>query len=119
MVGGTGSIVAVSSILGVVGQPNSAAYSASKAAVSNFVRSTGITYTQERIRVNAVAPGYVKTSLVDELDPSVQAKMVEQMPIGRLGTPEEIAEVICFLASDSASFVTGAICSVDGGYTAA
>lgn len=115
---GSGSIVAVSSILGLVGQARSTSYSASKAAIVNLVRSTGLTYVHDGIRVNAVAPGYVDTPLVAGLDESVRAKMVERMPNGRLGTPGEIAEVVCFLASDAASFVNGATWSVDGGYVA-
>lgn len=115
---GSGSIVAVSSILGLVGQDRSTSYSASKSALVNLVRSTGITYADQGIRVNAVAPGYVDTPLVANLDDRVREKMVERMPIGRLGTPEEVAEVVSFLASDAASFVTGATWSVDGGYVA-
>lgn len=115
---GSGSIVAVSSILGLVGQARSTSYSASKAAIVNLVRSTGLTYAHDGIRVNAVAPGYVDTPLVAGLDESVRGQMVERMPNGRLGTPEEVAEVVCFLASDAASFVNAATWSVDGGYVA-
>ncbi|NUL45358.1 SDR family oxidoreductase [Cellulosimicrobium funkei] len=115
---GTGSVVAVSSILGLVGQAGSAPYSAAKAGVANLVRSTGLSYAPTGIRVNAVAPGYVETPLTAGLDESVRSQMVARQPIGRLGAPEEVAEVICFLASDAASFVTGAVWSVDGGYVA-
>lgn len=114
----SGTIVAVSSILGLVGQAESAPYSAAKAAVANLVRSAGLTYAKEGIRINAVAPGYVQTPLVESLDAGVKAQILTKQPIGRLGRPEEIAEVICFLGSDAASFVTGAIWSVDGGYVA-
>lgn len=95
--------MAVSSILRLVGQARSTSYSASKAAIVNLVRSTGLTYAPVGIRVNAVAPGYVDTPLVAGLDESVRGKMIERMPNGRLGTPEEVAEVVCFLASDAAS----------------
>ncbi|WP_227492860.1 SDR family NAD(P)-dependent oxidoreductase [Brevibacterium sp. CFH 10365] len=115
---GSGSIVAVASILGLVGQARSTSYSASKAAIVNLVRSTGLTYAQDGIRVNAVAPGYVDTPLVAGLDKSVREKMIERMPNCRLGTPEEVAEVVCFLASDAAPFVNAATWSVDGGYVA-
>lgn len=115
---GSGSIVAVASILGLVGQARSTSYSASKAAIVNLVRSTGLTYAPDGIRVNAVAPGYVDTPLVAGLDESVRGKMVERMPNGRLGTPDEVAEVVCFLASDAASFVNAATWCVDGGYVA-
>lgn len=115
---GAGSVVALSSILGLVGQAGSAPYSAAKAGVANLVRSAGLGYADRGIRVNAVAPGYVSTALTEGLDPSVTARMIERQPLGRLGTPEEVAEVICFLVSDAASFVTGAVWSVDGGYVA-
>lgn len=115
---GSGTVVAVSSILGLVGQAGSAPYSAAKAGVANLVRSAGLGYASTRIRVNAVAPGYVETPLTAGLDESVRTPMTARQPIGRLGTPEEVAEVICFLGSDAASFVTGAVWSVDGGYVA-
>ncbi|VXB88663.1 SDR family NAD(P)-dependent oxidoreductase [Citricoccus sp. K5] len=115
---GSGAVVAVSSILGLVGQANSAPYSAAKAGVANLVRSVGLGYAQTGIRVNAVAPGYVETPLTAGLDESVRSQMTARQPIGRLGAPEEVAEVICFLASDAASFVTGVVWSGDGGYVA-
>lgn len=115
---GAGAVVAVSSILGLVGQANSAPYSAAKAGVANLVRSAGLGYAPTGIRVNAVAPGYVETPLTAGLDDSIRSQMTARQPIGRLGAPEEVAEVICFLASDAASFVIGAVWSVDGGYVA-
>ncbi|MFB9073144.1 SDR family NAD(P)-dependent oxidoreductase [Citricoccus parietis] len=115
---GSGAVVAVSSIIGLVGQAGSGPYSAAKAGVANLVRSAGLGYAPTGIRVNAVAPGYVETPLTAKLDESVRSQMTARQPIGRLGTPEEVAEVICFLASDAASFVTGAVWSVDGGYVA-
>jgi NAD(P)-dependent dehydrogenase (short-subunit alcohol dehydrogenase family) len=113
----SGAVVNVSSILGVVGQAGSTAYSAAKAAVANLTRSVAATYASRGIRVNAVAPGYVDTPLVAGLPAGVRAGMLAKQPIGRLGRPEEIAEVIAFLASERASFMVGAVVSVDGGYT--
>lgn len=115
---GSGAVVTVSSILGLVGQAGSGPYSAAKAGVANLVRSAGLGYAPTGIRVNGVAPGYVETPLTAGLDESVRSQMTARQPIGRLGAPEEVAEVICFLASDAASFVTGAVWSVDGGYVA-
>ncbi|XKH57858.1 SDR family oxidoreductase [Citricoccus nitrophenolicus] len=115
---GSGSVVAISSIIGLVGQAGSGPYSAAKAGVANLVRSAGLGYAPTGIRVNAVAPGYVETPLTAGLDESVRSQMTARQPIGRLGTPKEVAEVICFLASDAASFVTGAVWSADGGYVA-
>lgn len=113
-----GSVINMSSILGVVGGPKSQAYSAAKAGVSNYTKSQAITYASKGIRFNAVAPGYVNTPLLKTLPKETTDAMISKMPIGRLGEPEEIANVIAFLASDEASFMTGAVVSVDGGYTA-
>jgi len=104
--------------LGVVGAAKSQAYSAAKAGVANFTKSQDVTYATQGIRFNAVAPGYVNTPLLQTLPKEVTAGMVAKMPIGRLATPLEIANVIAFLASDEASIVTGAVINADGGYTA-
>lgn len=115
---GKGSVINVSSILGVVGQAHSTAYSAAKAAVANLSRSLGATYAPLGIRVNAIAPGYVDTALVASLPESVHSAMLGREPIGRLAQPEEIARVIAFLASDESSFIAGSVLMADGGYTA-
>ncbi|MBP3039972.1 SDR family oxidoreductase [Bacillaceae bacterium Marseille-Q3522] len=114
---GHGAIVNMGSILALVGQANSTAYSAAKAAVVNFTRSQALTYAKQGIRINSVSPGYVETPLLMKLPKETTDAMVEKHPIGRLGKPEEIANAILFLVSERASFITGASLSVDGGYT--
>jgi len=113
-----GAIVNMGSILAHVGQANSTAYSAAKAGVVNFTRSTAVTYARQGIRVNAISPGYVHTPLVAGLPADVREGMVDKQPIGRLAEPEEIAQVALFLASGRSSFVTGTCVHADGGYTA-
>lgn len=115
---GCGAIVNMGSILGIVGQANSHAYSAAKAAVLNFTRSQALTYAQKGIRINSVSPGYIKTPLLAKLPDEVTEAMIVKQPIGRLGKPEEVANIVAFLVSDRASLITGSSISVDGGYTA-
>ncbi|MGJ5176300.1 SDR family NAD(P)-dependent oxidoreductase [Bradyrhizobium oligotrophicum] len=115
---GGGAIVNMASILGHVGQENSNAYSAAKAAVVNLTRSVALTYARSGIRANCVSPGYVDTPLLARLPEATRQAMLVRQPIGRLARPEEIAEVVGFLASDRASIVTGACINADGGYTA-
>ncbi|GEP74543.1 SDR family NAD(P)-dependent oxidoreductase [Weissella thailandensis] len=113
-----GSVINMSSILGVVGGAKSQAYSAAKAGVANYTKSQAVTYAAQGIRFNAVAPGYVNTPLLKTLPKETTDSMVGKMPIGRLAEPDEIANVVAFLASDEASIVTGALINADGGYTA-
>ena len=118
---GRGSIVNLASIYGIVGGPNTAAYTASKHGVSGLTRVAALEYAKDGIRVNAVGPGYTDTSMVRRVvdaNPGIEDWMVGKTPAGRLGNPQEIAEAIIWLSSDEASFVTGAIVPVDGGMTA-
>jgi len=118
---GGGAIVNLSSIAGLVGVPVRTAYSAAKAGVAMLTRVLSCEWAAHGIRVNAVAPGYVRTDLVAGL---IEAGRVDaegirrRTPLARLAEPEEIARVIAFLASAEASYVTGAVLPVDGGYTA-
>ena len=112
------SVINMASILAHVGQANSNAYSAAKAAVANFTRSAALTYAREGIRFNAVSPGYVDTPLLARLPEETRSQMISRQPIGRLLRPEEIANVVLFLAGDSSSALTGSIINADGGYTA-
>ncbi len=118
---GRGSIVNLASIYGIVGAPNTAAYTASKHGVSGLTRVAALEYAQEGIRVNAVGPGYTDTSMVRrviDVNPGLEDWMITKTPTGRMGNPEEIAEAIVWLSSDEASFVTGAVVPIDGGMTA-
>ena len=116
---GGGAIVNTSSMYGLVGTTMSFAYSASKGAINQMTRSLALTYARDNIRVNAVAPGYVDTPILAEVPKDMKDAMANQLPIGRLGKDTEIANLICYLLSDDATFITGAIVPIDGGFTAA
>lgn len=115
---GKGAVVNTSSMYGLVGSTTSFAYSASKGAINQMTRSLALTYARENIRVNAIAPGYVDTPILSMVPDNVKKAMGNDLPIGRLGKDTEIANLICYLLSDDASFITGAIIPIDGGFTA-
>jgi NAD(P)-dependent dehydrogenase (short-subunit alcohol dehydrogenase family) len=119
---GSGSIVNVASISGVIGIAGQVAYAASKGAIIQITKTLAIEFAASGIRVNAVAPGAVVTDFLADAVPDSRALLESfgpHHPIGRSARPEEIADVIVFLASPQASFITGAVVMADGGYTAA
>ncbi|MGZ4115504.1 MAG: SDR family NAD(P)-dependent oxidoreductase [Actinomycetota bacterium] len=116
---GGGSIVNMASILGVVGFPNSVAYVAAKHGVLGITQNAALEHATEGIRVNAVGPGFIRTPLLERnLDEETLGAIAAMHPIGRLGTSTEVAELVAWLASDAASFVTGSYYPIDGGYLA-
>ncbi|MGZ5282758.1 MAG: SDR family NAD(P)-dependent oxidoreductase [Bacteroidia bacterium] len=115
---GGGSIVNIASILGMAGTKMSPAYVAAKHGVVGLTKTTALEYAQQKIRVNSIGPGYIHTPLLSSLDDATLQVLVGLHPIGRLGEAGEVAELILWLASDKASFVTGAYYPVDGGYLA-
>ena len=117
---GGGSIVLISSLAGLVGGASSTGYHAAKGAMRIFAKTAAVQYARESIRVNSIHPGFVLTPMFEPLihDPAQVEARLAKVPMGRLGRPEEIANVILFLASDESSFITGAEMVVDGGYTA-
>jgi NAD(P)-dependent dehydrogenase (short-subunit alcohol dehydrogenase family) len=118
---GRGAIVNLGSIASLTGLPTRNAYSAAKAGILGMTRAMASEWARDGIRVNAVAPGYVRTALVNELERqgALDAKSIaHRTPMGRMADPSELAEVIGFLASPKASYITGALLPVDGGWTA-
>ncbi len=115
---GKGAIVNTASMYGLVGSATSYAYSASKGAIIQMTRSAALIYADKNIRINAVAPGYVDTPILAMAPEEMKMAMAQSLPIKRLGKDTEIADTICFLLSDEASFITGSILACDGGYTA-
>jgi NAD(P)-dependent dehydrogenase (short-subunit alcohol dehydrogenase family) len=117
---GGGSIVNTSSVAGVIGFPGAAVYTASKHAVIGLTKAAAQEYATRNIRINAVCPAAIQTDMIDRFaaTPDVRNTIVGMHPIGRMGTPEEIAEAVIWLFSDAASFVVGHSLMVDGGFTA-
>jgi NAD(P)-dependent dehydrogenase (short-subunit alcohol dehydrogenase family) len=115
---GGGVIVNMASVLGQVGTAGAGGYVSAKHGVVGLTQTAAIEYAQQNIRINAVGPGYIDTPLLDSLPADARAALVALHPIGRLGRADEVGELVAWLSSDRASFVTGAYYPIDGGYLA-
>ncbi len=118
---GGGAIVNTSSVAGLVGFRGISAYVASKHGVAGLTKTASLEYAEAGIRINAVCPGFIRTPLLERFinhNPELEAQLVQLEPVGRIGTPEEVAEAVVWLSSDAASFVTGHTMAVDGGFVA-
>lgn len=115
---GGGAIVNTASIAGLVGLPTSSAYVAAKHGVAGLTKTAAIEYAAQKVRVNAVCPGYIETDMTREVMSRRGDQIMATTPFRRMGTAAEIAEMVCWLCSDRASYVTGALYNVDGGYVA-
>ncbi|AOZ87312.1 3-oxoacyl-[acyl-carrier-protein] reductase [Bacillus xiamenensis] len=111
----SGRIINVASVVGVCGNPGQANYVAAKAGVIGLTKTTAKELASRHITVNAVAPGFISTDMTDKLDDNVQADMLKQIPLARFGAPEDISNVVVFLASEGAGYITGQTIQVDGG----
>jgi 3-oxoacyl-[acyl-carrier protein] reductase len=110
-----GRIINMTSVVGFTGNVGQANYAAAKAGIVGLTKTAAREYARRRITVNAVAPGFIETAMASSLDEKYRAQILEQVPIGRLGTPEEVAETVVFLASPEASYITGQVIHVNGG----
>ena len=110
-----GRIINITSVVGSIGNPGQANYAAAKAGVAGFTRSIASELASRNITVNTVAPGFIATDMTKELDEEQRSALLERIPLGRLGTPDDIAGAVAFLASDAAAYITGSTLHVNGG----
>jgi 3-oxoacyl-[acyl-carrier protein] reductase len=110
-----GRVVNIASIVGVIGNAGQANYSASKAAVIGFTKTVGREYASRNVTVNAVAPGFIDTAMTHGLPAEVKDTLLKQIPLGRLGTPADVAAAVRFLVSEEAAYITGHVLHVNGG----
>jgi len=113
----SGSIVNITSIVGLYGSPAQASYAASKAGIIGFTKAMAKEVAANNVRVNAVAPGFVDTEMLSDINAERFEYLKSRIPLGRLGLAAEVANVVCFLASDKSSYITGTVIQVDGGLT--
>ena len=112
-----GRIVNLASVVGLIGNAGQANYSASKAGIIGFTKSVAREYAARGITVNAIAPGFIDTSMTAVLKEDVKAAIAAQIPMGAIGTPEDVARAAAFFASEGSSYITGQVLAVDGGMT--
>lgn len=112
---GSGSIVNITSLSGIIGLPRQTNYSASKAGIVGFTKALAKEVAKYNIRVNAVAPGFIETDMLKDLKESHKNKILEVLPLGRFGKPQEVAKAVKFLVSDNAGYITGQTIIIDGG----
>lgn len=110
-----GKIINISSIVGIKGNIGQGNYSASKAGIIGFTKSMALELSSRGIRVNAIAPGFIETDMTDVLDTEVKEEMLKNIPLGHLGKPEDIANLVMFLVSSDADYITGQVINIDGG----
>ncbi len=113
----SGRIINITSVMGLIGNPGQANYSASKAGIIGFTRTVARELGSRGITVNAVAPGFIETQMTDAMPESSRDDILKKVPLARLGTPEDVGAAVTFLASDAASYITGQVLTVDGGMT--
>lgn len=114
----SGRVINMSSVVGLSGNPGQANYAAAKAGLVGLTKAVAREVASRNVTVNALAPGYITTAMVDDLTEETQEKILTTIPMGRFGTPEDVAEAVIFLASDGASYITGQVLTIDGGMIA-
>jgi len=114
----SGRVINMSSVVGLSGNPGQANYAAAKAGLVGLTKAVAREVASRNVTVNALAPGYITTAMVEELSEDTQAKILAKIPMGRFGTPEDVAEAVLFLCSDGASYITGQVLTIDGGMIA-
>jgi 3-oxoacyl-[acyl-carrier protein] reductase len=111
----SGKIVSIASIIGLMGNAGQANYAASKAGIIALTKTVAKELASRNINANAVAPGFIQTEMTAKLSEEVKAKMLEAIPLAKLGTPQDVANVCLFLASEEANYITGQVITIDGG----
>lgn len=111
----SGSIINVASIIGLIGNPGQANYAASKGGIIAFTKSVAKELASRGVRANTIAPGFISTRMTDKLSDDLQKKMLEMIPLGRYGSPDDVAGAVAFLAGDDAAYITGQVIQVCGG----
>ncbi len=114
----SGRVINMSSVVGLSGNPGQANYAAAKAGLVGLTKAVAREVASRNVTVNALAPGYIATAMVEELSEETQAKILARIPMGRFGTPEDVAEAVVFLCSDGAAYITGQVLTIDGGMIA-